>query len=99
MPDIAADLRAILDTDFGEPVTLSSGAVVYAVPGLATGEENLGGDVVITSNTRTLRFATADVPGLKSRDLLSWGGKPWRVIHVQLAAMGNVTRAYLGSTS
>jgi|GEM_PF-5269848 hypothetical protein len=84
--------------DFGEPVTLASGLVVKGIPGVASVEDTVVCENVTAGRTRTLRFASADVPDLQpTRDTLTWNGQPWLVVHVQLAGAGNVTRAFLGA--
>ena len=95
MPNLAQDARS-MTKDFGEPVTLASGTGVTGVPGVASVEDTVVGENVTAGRTRTLRFASADVPDLQpTRDTLTWNSQLWRVVHIQLSGGGSVTRAFL----
>ena len=102
MPDVAADLRAMIaaSADFGEStnVILENGATVQAAPSVATLDDALKSDAIISGQTRSLRFATDDVPGLREgKSRLTWNGKVYRVNSLQLEANGHVTVAFLGA--
>lgn len=94
--DPSGDIRAAL-AEVGDPVTLAGGAVVHGFPSLATVEDALEGDGIYPGRTRVLRFATADVVGVASGHLLTWNAASHRVIKAQLAAMGHLTRLFLGA--
>jgi hypothetical protein len=95
MPDLAADLRAGL-SDFGETVILPGGRIVLGLPSVATAEDALEGDSIVSGRTRTIRFASADVEDLKPGGVLSWGGKNWKTLQLSLRAGGRFTIAFLG---
>jgi hypothetical protein len=97
MPNVAADIRLMLAGGFGEPVTLSTGAIVRANASTATADDSLGGDGIIAGHTLVLTLATADIPGVKARTTLTFRGKAYGVNHVMLRAQGNLTRLFLGA--
>jgi hypothetical protein len=94
--DPSDDIRTAL-AEIGDPVTLAGGAVVYGFPSVATVEDALEGDGIYPGRTRVLRFATPDVAGVVSGHLLTWNAASHRVIKVQLAAIGHLTRLFLGA--
>jgi len=94
--DLTPDLREAM-ADWSEPVTLASGATVQAVPGIASTQDSLSGDSIVEGRTRTLRFLSVDIPGLTPGQLVTWREQQWRVLNYQLAAMGNLTRIFLGA--
>jgi len=94
--DLLPDLREAM-AEWSEPVTLPSGAVVQAVPGVASDRDALSGDSIVEGRTRTLRFITADIPGVIPGSTVIWQGKAWSILNCQLAAMGNLTRVFLGA--
>lgn len=96
--DLSADLRDAL-AEFAEPVTLTGGAVVMAAPSVASAQDALGGETVVAGRTRVLRFVSADIPALVPGSTLTWASKTWRVTQIQLAAMGQLTRVFLGASS
>jgi len=96
--DLSQDLRDAL-AEFAEPVTLTGGAVVMAAPSVASSQDALGGETIVAGRTRVLRFVTADIPDLVPGNSLTWAGKTWRVINIQLAAMGQLSRVFLGSSA
>lgn len=92
------DLQQIMAGGLGESVTLWTGAQVLGVPGVASTEDQLtGGDSVVAGMTRSLRFASADVPGIQPGKALTWGGKAWIVTRLGLRANGHLTVAFLGA--
>ena len=97
MVDVAGDLRLMLAGDFGEPVTLASGAIVRCNASVASVDDSLGGDGIIAGKTLCLSLASADVPTIKARDLVTFRGASCSVNHVQLRAQGNLTRIFLGT--
>lgn len=97
MPDVAADIRLMLAGPFGEPVTLSTGAIVRANPTVASVDDALGGDGIIAGQTLVLSVATADIPGVKARSTLTFRGKAYGVNHVALRAEGALSRLFLGA--
>lgn len=94
--DLIPDLREAM-AEWSEPVTLPSGAVVQAVPGVASLQDALNGDSITEGRTRTLRFITVDIPDLVDGSTVIWRGKAWGILSNQLAAMGNLTRVFLGA--
>ncbi len=94
--DLLPDLREAM-AEWSEPVTLPSGTVVQAVPGVASLQDALNGDAIVQGRTRTLRFITSDIEGLRPGLNVTWQGKSWRVLSDQLAAMGLLTRVFLGA--
>jgi hypothetical protein len=90
------DIRAML-VDFGQPVTLTGGAVVQAIPTLASIQDALGGDNVISGRTRTLKFVTADVPTLNEGNTVTWSGSLWRINAIRYFAEGYGLQAFLGA--
>ena len=99
---LAADLRACMadasELGLGLPMTvvLESGAEVACLPGMGSSEDSPAGPVVVAGRDPVLRFVSADVPGLEAQSLLTWNGRPWRVRHVELCCLGEITRAFLG---
>jgi len=93
--DPSGDLSAAM-ADIGDPITLAGGAVVYGWPSVATPEDSLEGDSIIPGKTKVLRFATADVVGVISQDLITWKATSYRVIKAQLGSMGTITRLFVG---
>ena len=94
--DLAEDLRLML-TDLGEPVTLPNGNAISGVPGLASSEDQLVGDTIVANKTRTLRVATADIPGVVSGVLVAWNAKSYRVVHLSTLGLGAYTKLFLGA--
>jgi hypothetical protein len=97
---LADDLRSMLDSSADlcpgpKAVTLKSGAIVQALPGIASREDVAMGGETINGTERTLRFATEDVPGLKAGDPLTWNSKRWVVIYPQLIGNGSLTKVFL----
>lgn len=97
MPDIAADIRLMLANDFGETATLAGGVVVNVDATVATAEDAFGGDGIIAGQTLVLTVATADVPGIKARSLLTFRGQAYGVNHRALRAQGHLTKLFLGT--
>ena len=93
--DPTQDIRAML-ADFGQPVVLANGAVISGIPGLASVQDALGGETIISGRTRTLRLLTADVGDLAEGDLITWSSTLWRVNATHYAAEGYVTQVFLG---
>lgn len=94
--DLSADLRDALG-EFAEPVTLADGTVIQGAPSVASSQDTLeGGESIVAGRTRVIRLVAADAPTLASGQTLSWNGKSWRVLQVQLAAMGQLLRVFLG---
>ena len=94
--DLSADLRDALG-EFAEPVTLADGTVIQGAPSVASSQDTLdGGESIVAGRTRVIRLVTVDAPGLASGQTLTWNGKQWRVLQVQLAAMGQLLRVFLG---
>jgi len=96
--DLSQDLRDAL-AEFAEPVTLAGGAVVLGAPSVASSQDALEGETVVAGRTRVLRFVSVDVPNLAPGSTLTWAGKTWRVTQVQLAALGQISRVFLGASS
>jgi len=93
--DPSADLRLMM-ADRAEPVTLAGGAIVSATPGVASNQDTLGGEAIISGRTRTLSFVTADVPGMREGTLLTWNLQAWRVNSTALEDAGYRLKAFLG---
>lgn len=94
--DPSSDLLSIL-AEVGDPVTLQNGATVYAHPSVATQEDALEGDGVVAGKTRVLRVSASAAASVVSGQTLTWAGKSWRVVKVQLSAMGHMARLFLGA--
>lgn len=98
---IADDLRAMAASasslDGSSPyVTLKSGAVVEARPGVASVNDTvLGTPGAINGDERTLTILAIDAPGIKAGDPLTWADKAWKVKHPQLLANGALVKVYL----
>lgn len=98
MPD---DIRRMTSSAAGlmgvsTAVTLASGRVVDALPGLATiNDTALGAPGQINGDERTLRFVAVDVPGLQAGDLLTWDGKAWKIKHPHIMGAGALIKAFL----
>ena len=54
------------------------------------------GETIIAGRTRVLRLVSADAPDLASGQTLTWNSRQWLVLQVQLAAMGQLLRVFLG---
>jgi hypothetical protein len=94
--DLSADLRDALG-EFAEPVTLPNGSVVQGAPSVASSQDSLdGGETIVAGRTRVLRLVAADAPDLREGQNLTWNSRQWRVLRVQLAAMGQLLRVFLG---
>ena len=50
----------------------------------------------MAGRTRVISLVAADAPTLASGQTLTWNGKSWRVLQVQLAARGQLLRVFLG---
>lgn len=96
--DFTADIRSILGTH-GDAVTLASGAVIRAFPGVASADDSMVGDAIVAGKTRTLRGATSDLSTVVPGQALTWSAKSYRVVAIQLFAMGQCTRLFLGSAT
>jgi hypothetical protein len=101
MTFVSDDLRAMLEsaaslTDLPTAVTLKTGVVVEALPGVATlNDQVLGAGGEISGDERTLRFVAEDVPGIRAGDPLGWDSKSWKVKHVQRMANGSFAKTFL----
>jgi hypothetical protein len=99
--DRSADIRAMISgirdiTGLPGEVYLSDGTVVQGGPGVATVNDTLlGSAVAINGDEKILRFATTDVPGLRSGQTLTWNSKVWKVKHLQVMGGGALTKAFL----
>lgn len=93
--DLSADLRDALG-EFAEPVTLPDGTVVQGAPSVASAQDTLMGETIIAGRTRVLRLVEADAPGLEAGQKITWNSRQWLVLQVQLAAMGQLLRVFLG---
>lgn len=93
--DLSADLRDALG-EFAEPVTLPNGTVVQGAPSVASSQDTIMGETIIAGRTRVLRLVAADAPALASGQTLTWNSRQWLVLQVQLAAMGQLLRVFLG---
>jgi hypothetical protein len=97
MPNVAQDVRSMF-SDFGESVTLTSGAIVRGILSVASVEDSMLSNAVISGQTMVLRLASADVPGLvPTTSTLTFRGVLYGINHVQLTSGGNITRAFLGA--
>ena len=90
------DIRAML-VDFGQSVTLTGGAVVLGIPCMASIQDSLGGEAIVSGRTRTLKFCAADVPALAEGNTLTWGGTLWRINSTHYLAEGFVLQVFLGA--
>lgn len=93
--DLSADLRDALG-EFAEPVTLADGTVIQGAPSVASSQDTIMGETIIAGRTRVLRLVAADAPDLASGQTLTWNSRQWLVLQVQLAAMGQLLRVFLG---
>ena len=82
--------------DRGEPVTLAGGAVVLAVPGVASVQDSLGGEAIISGRTRSLTFITADAGAVTEGSLMTWAGQSWRVNVTRYLDEGFRLQAFVG---
>jgi len=83
--------------DFGQPVTLTGGAVVQGIPGMASIQDSLGGEAIISGRTRTLKFCAADAPALAEGNTLAWAGTTWRINATRYFAEGYGLQVFLGA--
>ena len=94
--DFTADVRLLIKSNPSD-VVIPGGQTVQALAGVASEQPDLGGSSIVIGRTRTLTFATADVPTLEEGQTLTWNARTWLVIQLALFARGAGTRAYLGA--
>jgi len=98
--DLRQCMRDVAQLGLSLPLeaTLESGLTVACTPGVASSEDALTGKASVAGKDFVLRVASADVPGIKSGQALVWNQKTWIANHIELTALGEQTRVFLGSS-
>lgn len=93
-PIFANDLPFML-ADFGQEVVWGSYKTTGILSMATEDQVNDDGFAIVRGETPALQYANTALPGLKRRDVLTHGGTPYRVRHVDLEGDGLHAIAYL----
>jgi hypothetical protein len=100
--DLATDIQSMiaLSQPFagGLPtaVNLPSGRMVQAAVGVASVDDAMIREDVVSGQTRKLTMVTSQIQGLKTQQNVTWNGRLWGVIATSLEANGAATAAFVG---